>query len=299
MTPKVRTYHEVTGEDRSGLLGQVVAQRQAVTGRMISVRHVVAVMSGKGGVGKSFVTASLAAELARRGLLVGALDADLHGPTTARMLGVDRRPLEVREEGAIPATGAQGVRVMSTDLILGDDAPLRWKEPGQDGFIWRGTLEAGMLREFLADVVWGALDVLLVDLPPGTERLQMLMELVPALAGVVVVTIPSDASRRAVRRSIEVVRAAGRPILGIVENMAGYACPDCGKVRPLFSGDAARDLAQAADAPILGSLPFDPAAQRAADAGQLTGSAPISRLADALYERLASVTSVTPVTSVT
>ncbi|HEY2806412.1 MAG TPA: P-loop NTPase [Gemmatimonadales bacterium] len=290
MTPHVRTYHEVTGDDRSGLLAQVVAQRQRVTERLVNVRHAVAVMSGKGGVGKSFVTAALARELARRGRRVGVLDADLHGPTAARMLGVGRQPMEVRESGAVPATGTNGIRVMSTDLILAEDAPLKWKEPAQDGFIWRGTLEAGMLREFLGDVSWGELDFLLVDLPPGTERLAMLMELVPSLAGVVVVTIPSDASRRAVRRSLEMVRESGRPILGIVENMAGYACPDCGAVRPLFAGDAGKDIAEAAKAPVLAGIPFDAAAQQAADGGHLMASGAaaqaIAAAVDALLERL-------------
>jgi ATP-binding protein involved in chromosome partitioning len=247
-------------------------------------------MSGKGGVGKSFVTAAVAAELARRGMKVGVLDADLHGPTAARMLGVSSQRLEVGEEGAVPATGTGGVKVMSTELLLPEDAALRWKEPSHERFVWRGTLEAGMLREFLSDVAWGTLDIMLIDLPPGTERLGALLEFVPSLAGLVVVTIPADASRRAVRRSLEVARSSGVRILGIVENMAGYACPDCGSLSPLFSGDAASDLAEVAQAPRLAGIPFDPAAQGAADAGRMpergaAGDA-VRGLADALLARL-------------
>ncbi len=282
MSPQVRTYHQLTGEDRSGLAAQVGQQRQRVAERLATVSHVVAVMSGKGGVGKSFVTAGLAAELARRGQRLGVLDADLHGPTTARMLGVKAAPLKVAEDGAQPALGVHGIRVMSTDLLLDEGAALKWKEPGSDGYIWRGTLETGMLREFLGDVAWGELDMLLVDLPPGTERLSALMELVPNLAGVVVVTIPSDESLQAVRRSIDVVKGSGRRILGIVENMSGYACPDCGAVRPLFGGNAGPELSAAAGAPLLARLPFNP-----------VGTS-FAQLADAVAARLALQTSEPP-----
>jgi ATP-binding protein involved in chromosome partitioning len=288
----IRTYAALEEPDRSGVLSQVTAQRSRVAARLASVRQVVAVASGKGGVGKSFVTAALAAELGRRGRLVGVLDADLHGPTTARMLGVAGGQLEVSEAGVTPATGAEGVRVMSTDLLLPEGVPLRWREPEHERFVWRGTLEAGMLREFLGDVVWGELDLLLVDLPPGTERLAALIEFVPppALSGALVVTIASDASRRAVSRAVEVAREAGVPLLGIVENMAGYACPSCGALAPLFQGDAAQALAAASGAPLLASIPFDPEAQAAVDGGRLRGTGKVAvavrGLADALLDRL-------------
>jgi ATP-binding protein involved in chromosome partitioning len=286
MKRHVRTYNEVHGADRSGLLSQVVAQRERVRARLASVARVVPVMSGKGGVGKSFVTASLATNLARHGLVVGVLDADLHGPTTARMLGAEG-PLEVLGDGVRPATTRDGVRVMSSDLLLPEDAPLAWREPSGDGFIWRGALEAGMLREFLADVAWGELDVLLVDLPPGTERLSALMELVPDLTGILAVTIPADASRRAVARALEVARHHGARILGVIENMAGYACPSCGKIAPLFKGAAAKVLSKAAGAPVLASIPFDPS-QADADTGLIrsdgAAAQAIARVADVVRE---------------
>src|SRR6185503_16530429 len=156
------------------------------------------------------------------GRSIGLLDADLHGPTAARMLGVREASLVVREGEVEPKLAPSGVRVMSSDLLLEEGAPLAWREPGHDGFVWRGTLAAGMLREFLGDVAWGRLDLLLVDMPPGSERLDTLAELVPGLAGIVVVTIPSDASYRAVKRAAEAARSRRIPILGVVENMAGW-----------------------------------------------------------------------------
>lgn len=284
---KIRTYNEVTGGDRSGILAQVVAQRDRVAERVSSIRHIVAVMSGKGGVGKSLVTAGLARVLARKPWQVGVLDADLHGPTAARMLGALPGSLEVREDGVVPATGTDGIRIMSSDLLLDESAPLRWKEPGPDGFVWRGTLETGMLREFIADVEWGPLDVLLLDLPPGTERLEALATLVPTLAGVVVVTIPTDESYRSVRRSVEVARTAGVPILGIVENMSAYQCSHCHQKGPLFAGDAAQRLAEDAGAPILDRVPFDPRLQLTEGSGILEGGRDaLATAAAALVARL-------------
>ncbi len=265
--PRIRTYNDLAEPDRSDLLGQVTAQRSRVAARLAPVRHVVAVASGKGGVGKSFVTAGLAAALARSSRAIGVLDADLQSPTAARMLGVPVGRLEVTGDAVIPPRSADGIRVMSSELLLAEGAPLQWKEPAHERFVWRGTLETGMLREFLSDVEWGTLDVLLVDLPPGGDRLGALTELVPNLAGIVVVTIPSDASLRAVRRGVREARDRGVRVLGIVENMAGYACGKCGEVSPLFSGDAAQQLAKDADAPILASIPFDPATQKAWDGG--------------------------------
>jgi ATP-binding protein involved in chromosome partitioning len=290
MPRKLRSYAELTGTDRSDLLGQVLAQRERVRRRLAGVGRVVAVMSGKGGVGKSFVTAALATAYAAAGRAVGVVDADLYAPTAARMLGAPAGPLLVRDGAALPARTAGGVRVMSTDLLLAEAAPLAWKEPAHERHVWRGTLETGMLREFLGDVAWDSLDLLLVDLPPGTDRLTALLELVPELAGVLVVTIPSDASLRAVQRAVAAAREGGVPLLGIVENMAGAVCAACGSSAPLFSGDAARRLAQSTGAPLLASLPFDAAAQASADSGRMPlGGAlgpAIDRLARALAARL-------------
>ena len=254
-----RTYHDVKGEDRSALLDQVLAQRERVRERLRDVRRVVAVMSGKGGVGKSHVTSALALALAPRfSRGRGVLDADLKGPTTALMLGA-RGPLLVTDEGVQPASGHEHVKVISMDLLLPEGRPLAWREPAQERFVWRGVLENGALREFLSDVVWGTLDLLLVDLPPAADRLEDLSALVPELAGALVVTIPSEESRRSVERSMHVAAEAGVPLLGVIENMSGYQCPGCEAVRPLFAGDAGEALAREFGVPLLGRIPFAPA----------------------------------------
>lgn len=255
--PQFRTYHEVHGDDRSALLDQVMQQRRRVTARLAGVRRVGAVMSGKGGVGKSFVTAGLARALAASGEAVGVLDADVNGPTVARLLDA-KGPVRITDGAAEPALGAEGVRVFSTDLLLEEDAPLRWRDPGSERFVWRGTLEAGALREFLSDVQWGTLDVLLVDLPPGAGALDDLAQLVPDLVGVLAVTIPTEESRRSVARAMELAREAKMRLLGVIENMSGYACPGCGATHPLFPGDAGAQLSEKFGVPLLGRIPFSP-----------------------------------------
>jgi ATP-binding protein involved in chromosome partitioning len=269
MTIEHRTYADLTAPDTSRMVEQVTAQHARVAARLAGVKACVAVMSGKGGVGKSLATAVLAAACARRGLTVGLLDADLVGPSAARMSGVDRSALVVSEDGVRPAMSGAGVRVMSMDLLLEDGAPLAWREPGSESFVWRGAQERGALREFLADVEWGELDLLLIDLPPGTQRLIDLHELLPKLDGLLVLTIPSGASEAAVTRSMRLARERGVPILGVVENMSGYACPGCAETRPLFPGDAGARLAEVHDTPLLGHVPFDPQAATLAESGAL------------------------------
>jgi len=213
-------------------------------------------------VGKSFTTASLAVAAARRGLAVGVVDADLRSPTVARMLGAVG-PLSVAEAGVTPAAGTAGVRVMSADFLLDDGKPLAWREPPAEGFVWRGALETGALRAFLGDVTWGALDLLLVDLPPGSDGVRDVATLVPTVAGAVAVTIPSDESRRSVSRTLRALVDGGQTLLGVIENMAGYACPGCGDVGPLFPGSAGADLAAEFGVELLGRIPFDPSAAAA------------------------------------
>ena len=257
MTRRLRTYAEVTGPDRSGLAGQVGLQRDRVRRRLVTVGAVVGVMSGKGGVGKSAVTAGLARTLAGdEGRAIGVLDADLHGPTVARLLGAVG-PVRVDGEAVHPAVGQADVRVFSSDLLLDDGHPLAWRGPDTESHVWRSTLEAGALREFLADVAWGTLDALLVDLPPGADRLADLAALTK-LAGAVAVTLPSEESRRSVARAMRAARSAGVGLLGVVENMSGYACAGCDAVQPLFPGDAGQALASEFDVPLLARIPFVP-----------------------------------------
>ena len=274
-----RTYFAVPDKDRSDLMGQVTAQRARVAERLATVRSVVMVVSGKGGVGKSFTTASLAVAAARRGLAVGVVDADLRSPTVARMLGA-AGPLAVGESGVTPAAGAAGVRVMSADFLLDDGKPLVWREPPAEGFVWRGAMEVGALRAFLGDVAWGAEDLLLVDLPPGADGMSDIATLAPALAGAVAVTIPSEESRRSVARTMRALVDGGQTVLGVIENMAGYACGACRRVGPLFPGSAGTDLAAEFRVDLLGRIPFDPSATPA-EPGPAWGT-----MVDMLIERL-------------
>jgi ATP-binding protein involved in chromosome partitioning len=254
-----RSYFAVSGADASGLAAQVAQQHERVRERLRDVGSVVAIISGKGGVGKSYLTSALAIAMARRGDTVGVLDADLQSPTVARMLGA-RGPLSVEDDAVIPATGHDGVRVISMDLLLDEGAPLRWTSVTGEEHTWRGVAETGALREFLADVDWGKLAVLLVDMPPDAGRLADLAALVPRLSGAIAVTIPSDESRQSVARAMRAAADAGVPLLGVVENMSGYACPGCDVIRPLFTGDAGEILARDFGVPLLARLPFMPSA---------------------------------------
>jgi ATP-binding protein involved in chromosome partitioning len=171
------------------------------------------------------------------------------------MLGA-RGPLAVDGDAVIPATAHKGVRVISMDLLLADGAPLRWTSTTGEEHTWRGVAETGALREFLADVAWGKLAALLVDMPPDSSRLADLAALVPGITGAIAVTIPSDDSMRSVARAMRAATDAGVPLLGVVENMSGYACQGCDVIRPLFGGDAGEILARDFDVPLLAKLPF-------------------------------------------
>jgi ATP-binding protein involved in chromosome partitioning len=254
----VKRYRDIAGDGGSDVVGQVVEQQERLRRRLASVRAVVAVVSGKGGVGKSTVTAGLAGSLAADGRRCGVLDADLNGPTMAKMLGVRGRRLTVAGGAVEPPRSAGGVKVMSMDLLLAaDEAPLAWDAPTQaEAHTWRGTMEAQAVREFLADTDWGELDVLLVDLPPGTDRLATVASLVPSLAGTIVVTTASEVSQLVVLRSITAARQAGPPVLGLVENMAG-----------LFPGPDVAEMAARAGIRVLGSVPFDRSLALAMDRG--------------------------------
>jgi ATP-binding protein involved in chromosome partitioning len=206
-------------------------------------------MSGKGGVGKSYVTARLAERLGRAGRAVGVLDADLNGPTVARLLDAEG-PLRVVPDGGgvEPRTGAGGVRCVSMAHLLEEGRPLTFRGPEAESFVWRGTQEAAALREFLGDVAWGRLDLLLVDLPPGFQRLFDLCDLLPTPPEVLTVTIPTPESRDAVRRALSAAVDRGARPIGIVENMVG----------PQFPGDAGDALAREFRVPLLARIPFQP-----------------------------------------
>ena len=250
MPLNIRTYHELTEPDRSGLPDQIAAQRRRLAARLEGVGRVVAVMSGKGGVGKSFVTAGLARALARGGEgAAGVLDADFNGPTIPALLHVPVTRCTVHDDAIVPAVSPDGVRCFSMALLLQDGRPLRFRGPETESHVWRETLEAATLREFLADVAWGALDRLLVDLPPGIQRFQELVDLLPAPPpAVLTVTIPTAESRDAVRRAMQFARDRGAELLGVVENM----------VDGPFAGDAGETLAREFGVPLLARIPWHP-----------------------------------------
>lgn len=266
---KIRTYHEVEEDAGAEVPEQVVAQRERLARRLTSVKRLVVVASGKGGVGKSAVTANLAASLADLGLRVGAVDADLNGPSLARMLGVEGATIGDGPEGLIPPTNASGVKVMSMELLQSrEDSPLRWKGPAGDAFLWRGVVEAGVLREFLSDVSWEDLDILLVDLPPGTDRIHRLLELVPQLDRILLVTTPARMSRSVVSRSVRLVQEERPGSVGLVANMTEFVCPDCGKATALFPGSGHEELAAERNMELWGRIPFDPILGATTDRGR-------------------------------
>jgi len=222
------------------------------------VRRVVAVASGKGGVGKSTVAANLAHALAKRGFAVGLLDADIYGPSQQLMMGAAGEP-EGDEEGRIhPVQAPGGVRVMSFGYLVDTDQPV----------IWRGPLLQKALEQFFGDVHWGELDYLIVDLPPGTGDVALtLCQNVP-LAGAIIVTTPQDVALIDARKGLNMFTKLDTRVLGIVENMAGFACPNCGHVEAIFSAGGGARTAETLGLPLLGSVPLDPAVVVGGDTGK-------------------------------
>lgn len=268
----MKTYKDIAGDGGSNIVEQVAAQQDRVKSRMASVRHIVAVMSGKGGVGKSSVVVNLASAFALQGYSVGILDADINGSSIAKMTGVRGRPLETGQTGVMPMAAARNLKVMSIDLFLPDDGmPVIWDAPTQkDAYTWRGMMEAAAIREFLSDTEWGDLDFLIIDLPPGTDKLPNMLDLLPQISGTIIVTIPSELSQFVVGKSIKMARELLRtPVIGLVENMSSHMCSHCGHEEKLFPGSTVEGLAQQHGVPYLGRIPFDPRMAVCADEGSL------------------------------
>lgn len=244
-----------------GVKGVDIAFAEAQPKEINEVRSVIAVMSGKGGVGKSVVSALIAIALARQGMEVGILDADITGPSIPRMFGLrDVRPLG-SESGILPVPTRLGIQVMSLNLLL---------EHEDDAVIWRGPIIATTIKQFWEDVLWGSLDYLIVDLPPGTSDAPLtVMQSLP-LSGVVIVFSPQDLAAMVVRKAVKMARDAMHiPILGVVENMSYLVLPDTGKKLELFGPSKGQEMARAAGAPLLGQLPIDPELARLCDEGNI------------------------------
>ena len=263
------------GGRRGGLKPGSVPAPTPKPGVLTDVKHVVAVSSGKGGVGKSMVAANLAAAMARRGFTVGLLDADIYGPNIPLMFGVNQRPSVTGEKGKemIEPLEAHGVRLMSLGFLLDPEQPA----------IMRGPLISGVLKQFLEQVDWGALDVMVVDMPPGTGDAQLSLVQSINLDGAVMVTTPQDVATGDVRRGIKMFERVNTRVLGIVENMSGLTCPHCGEGIDVFGTGGGQTLADDMKVPFLGRVPLDPAVREAGDKGAPTVvSAPESPAGQAL-----------------
>lgn len=268
----MKNYGDIESDGGSNVARQVGEQLDRLAARLASVRHIVTVTSGKGGVGKSSVTVNLASALAMNGNEVGILDADINGSCIAKMTGVRGRSLVRGATGLIPPACALNMKVMSIDLLARDDgAPVMWDAPTQqDAYTWRAMMEMGAIREFLSDSEWGALDYLFIDLPPGTDKLPNIVGLLPRTSGTVIVTIPSGVSQFVVAKSIRMARDVLKtPVIGLVENMSSHVCPHCGREESLFPGGHVGRVASENGVPYIGGIPFDPRIAVATDEGVL------------------------------
>ncbi|WP_418790663.1 P-loop NTPase [Phosphitispora sp. TUW77] len=227
---------------------------------MQKIKNVIAVMSGKGGVGKSSVTGLLAASLRKKGFSVGILDADVTGPSIPRLFGLKAGQLKNGGKGIIPARTSSGVEVVSINLLLPSE-----EEP----VIWRGPIISGVIKQFWTEVEWSELDYLLVDLPPGTGDAPLTVMQTLPLNGVVVVTSPQSLVSMIVQKAINMANKMNIPILGLIENMAYLECPDCKKQIRLFGADITEEMAGKMGVPLLGQLPLEPRFVALCDKGQI------------------------------
>jgi Mrp family chromosome partitioning ATPase/predicted Fe-Mo cluster-binding NifX family protein len=233
---------------------------QAVREKMAQVKHKIIVLSGKGGVGKSTVAVSLATSLALEGKRVGLLDVDLHGPTVPQLLGLQGRQLELVDSMLLPMEVGDNLKVMSIGFLLGDT---------DEAVVWRGPMKAVAIEQFLGEVEWGELDYLVIDSPPGTgDEPLAVCQAIGTMDGAVIVTTPQETALSNVRRSIKFCELLNLKVLGVVENMAGFVCPNCGEVTHVFSKGGGATMAAKAGVPLLASVPLDPAIVQAADAGR-------------------------------
>jgi len=267
----MKTYDDLAGDGGSNVIEQVVSQREKLRKRLDPIKHKISVMSGKGGVGKSSVTANMAVCLASRGHKVGILDADLNGPSIGKLLNVPHSDkLKIGPEGVQPAIGALGIKIMSMDMLLpSPDSPVMWNEGKDATAVWISMMESQALRELLTDTIWGELDYLLIDMPPGSDRIDNVRDLIPELAGVVEITIPSPISQHIVSKSITKSGLLGVSIIGLVENMATYVCPHCNEEGKLFEGEDVEKLSKDKKIPLLGRIPFDTRVSRQTGSGKV------------------------------
>jgi ATP-binding protein involved in chromosome partitioning len=270
----------------------VAAVKERVAKRLSRVGRVVAVMSGKGGVGKSAVAVNLALALARRDRRVGLLDADLNGPSVAAMLGLRGRALQIRTSGEVqPAPGPFGLRIQSMDFFLQGNQALDWDGAAGEASALRSALEQAALADLLAETEWGDLDVLVADLAPGADRLPALAQLLPPIVAALAVSIPTQVALLAVERSIRRAHDARIPLIGLVENQSRGICAHCGAEGPVYHDVSVDDFARDVHLEVMARIPFDRAIAEAADGGRpflddATRATPAGRAFETLAERV-------------
>ena len=216
---------------------------------LMLIQKVIAVVSGKGGVGKSTVTASLARMMREQGFSVGIMDADITGPSIPAAVWYSRSPAKGSDAGMFPCEAKDGTRIMSVNLLL---------EHEEDPVIWRGPVIAGVVKQFWTDVMWGELDYLFIDMPPGTGDVPLTVFQSLPVDGVVIVTSPQDLVRMIVKKAYNMAEAMHIPVLGIVENYSYLKCPDCGKKISVFGESHIDEIAEELGVPVLGKMPIDP-----------------------------------------
>lgn len=229
-----------------------------------SIKKVIAVVSGKGGVGKSTVTASLAAAMAKRGRKVAVLDADITGPSIPTAFGVHQRATG-SDEGIDPAVTPGGIKLMSLNLLAANET---------DPVIWRGPVIAGVVTQFWTDVVWGDVDYMFVDMPPGTGDVPLTVFQSLPVDGIIVVTSPQDLVSMIVSKAVNMAKMMSIPLLGVIENYSYYQCPDCGAKHAIFGESRLDEVARELALPILARLPIDPTVAAAFDAGKMEAVSP-------------------------
>ena len=268
----MKGYYEIVGDGGSGIVEQVAEQRARITDGLAGVRHLLAVGSGKGGVGKSTLTLHLAGALRAKGLRLAILDADFNGPSQARMAGVQGSVfVPGSHKVSLPRT-RNGISVFSLGSVIPESEALEFESEAQgESHTWRATREFALLGEVLRSFEWGALDLLMFDLPPGAERTVQYADFLGPRVSFLLVTIPSEVARGVVARSVAALSKGHNRLLGYVENMSGYYCRDCDAIKPLFvapeTAGAAQGRPSALEIPCLGTVPFDPELARHCDQG--------------------------------
>ncbi len=237
---------------------EMAEQMKTVSRRMGRVRHKIIVASGKGGVGKSTVTVNLARALQLKGYKVGILDADITGPSVAKLLGLEGSQLSMGSEG-IEAIDANGIKAISMAFALSSP---------DSAVIWRGPMKMAAIKQFMSDVNWGDLDFLIIDLPPGTSDEPLsVVQFLPDLSGAIIVTTPQEVALLDSRKAINMVKSMKVPLLGIVENMSGLRCPHCGEILEIFKIGGGKRAAEEMKVPFLGAIPIDPEVTPLGDSG--------------------------------